>query len=124
MRIAFLLLLMSALLTGCSATSENLSAPQIEAQEVVGTNGQLIIIQSDNVHAAGYEANTMTMTVQFKNGYAYEYYGIPEELWDSFIAAQPHPWGQVGYPRLVQAGVSYRRIKQSLVVPNWVVTHD
>ena len=111
MRIVFVLLLMSALLTGCSATSENLSAPQIEAQEVVGTNGQLIIIQSDNVQAAGYDANSMTMTVQFKNGYTYEYYGIPAELWNSFIAAQPNPWSQVGYPRLVQAGVPYKRIR-------------
>ena len=111
MRIAFVLLLMSTRLAGCSATSENSSTPQIETQEVVGTNGQLISIQSDNVQAAGYDANTMTMTVQFKNGYAYEYYGISAELWNSFIAAQPDPWSQVGYPRLVQAGVPYKRIR-------------
>ena len=111
MRSAFVLLLMSTLLAGCSATSENSSTPQIEAQEVVGTNGQLISIQSDNVQAAGYDANSMTMIVQFKNGYAYEYYGIPAELWNSFIAAQPDPWSQVGYPRLVQAGVPYKRIR-------------
>ena len=74
-------------------------------------NGQLISIQSDNVQAAGYDVNSMTMTVQFKNGYTYEYYGVPAELWNSFIAAQPHPWSQVGNPRLVQAGVPYRRIR-------------
>ena len=50
------------------------------------------------------------MTVQFNNGYTYEYYGITAELWNSFIAAQPNPWSQVGYPRLVQAGVPYKRI--------------
>jgi hypothetical protein len=99
------------LLTGCGDSTEILSAPQVEAQTVVGTNGQLIVIQSDNVQAAGYDQNSMTMTVQFKNGYAYEYYGIPAELWNSFIAAQPHPWSQVGYPRLVQAGVTYKRIR-------------
>lgn len=110
MRIAFVLLLMSALLTGCSATSENSSSPPVEAQAVVGTNGQLISIQSDNVQAAGYDADSMTMTVQFKNGYTYEYYGVPADLWDSFIAAQPNPWSLVGYPRLVQAGVPYKRI--------------
>lgn len=100
-----------ALLTGCGNTSENSLSPEVEAQAVVGTNGQLIPIQSGNVVAAGYDANSMTMTVQFNNLYTYEYYGIPSELWNSFIAAQPHPWSQVGYPRLVQAGVPYKRIR-------------
>jgi hypothetical protein len=110
MRRVLVLLLLAALLTGCSDVTEVSSSPQIEAQTVVGTNGQLISIQSDNVQAAGYDANSMTMTVQFKNGYIYEYYGVPAELWESFVAAQPNPWSQVGNPRLVQAGVPYRRI--------------
>jgi len=105
------LLLSIGLLAGCGSTTENSTSPQVEAQAVVGTNGQLVSIQSDNVRAAGYEANSLTMTVQFNNGYTYEYYGIPAELWNSFIAAQPHPWSQVGYPRLVQAGVPYKRIR-------------
>jgi hypothetical protein len=97
--------------TGCSSASENVSAPQTATKTVVGTNGQLISINSDNVQAAGYDANSLTMTLQFNNGYTYEYYGIAAELWNSFIAAQPHPWSQVGYPRLVQAGVPYKRIR-------------
>lgn len=76
----------------------------------MGTNGQLISIESENVRAAGYDASTLIMTVQFKNGYTYEYYGVQPELWNSFIAAQPHPWSQVGHPRLVQGGVPYKRI--------------
>jgi hypothetical protein len=111
MRSALVLLLLPALLTGCGDATEISSSPQVEAQTVVGTNGQLISIESDNVQAAGYDESSMTMTVQFKNGYAYEYYGIPAELWNSFIAAQPHPWSQVGYPGLVQAGVPYKRIR-------------
>ena len=99
-----------ALLAGCGGDSEGSSSQQVEKQTVVGTNGQLISIESDNVRAAGYDANSMTMTVQFNNGYTYEYYGITAELWNSFIAAQPNPWSQVGYPRLVQAGVPYKRI--------------
>lgn len=105
-----------ALLTGCgdnsassvagveqSSSSGNQKAP-------VGTNGQLISIQSDNVRAAGYDASSMVMTVQFDNGALYEYYAVPVDLWSSFIAAQPHPWSQVGYPRLVQGGIPYKRI--------------
>jgi len=98
-------------ITGCGNSNENHSIAEVESQTVVGTNGQLITIQSDNVAAAGYDAESMTMTVQFNNLYTYEYYGIPSELWNSFIAAQPHPWSQVGYPRLVQAGVPYKRIR-------------
>ena len=77
----------------------------------IGTNGKLIPIQSDNIGAAGYDEASMVMTVQFKNAAVYEYYGVPADLWESFIAAQPHPWSHVGYPRLVQAGVPYKRIR-------------
>jgi hypothetical protein len=101
------------ILAGCG-NSENLDAG-VSTQVAhlapsIGTEGRLIAIQSDNVAAAGYDVNSKIMTVQFKNGYLYEYYGISEELWNSFIAAQPHPWSKVGYPQLVQAGVPYKRI--------------
>lgn len=62
------------------------------------------------MRAAGYDEASMVMTVQFDNGTLYEYYGVPANLWTSFIAAQPHPWGQVGFPRLVQGGIPYKRI--------------
>jgi hypothetical protein len=99
------------LISGCGGAAEDSKASRVKSQTVVGTNGQLIPIQSDNVQAAGYDANSMTMTVQFNNGYTYEYFGIPADLWDSFVAAQPHPWSLVGHPRLVEAGVTYRRIR-------------
>jgi hypothetical protein len=98
------------LITGCGSATKDSEAPRVEVQKVVGTNGQLISIQSDNVQAAGYDANSMIMTVQFDNGALYEYYGVPADLWTSFIAAQPHPWSTVGYPRLVQGAIPYKRI--------------
>jgi hypothetical protein len=110
MKRTFLLVLSVGLLSGCGNSSEPTSSPQVEAQTVVGTNGQLISIESDNVRAAGYNASALIMTVQFNNGYTYEYYGVQPELWNSFIAAQPHPWSQVGHPRLVEGGVPYKRI--------------
>jgi hypothetical protein len=101
-------------LTSCSDVDEVVTTAGGESSSEAPSNstqGALIEIDSNNVQAAGYDENTMTMTVQFKNGYAYEYYGIPAELWNSFIAAQPDPWSQVGYPSLVQAGVPYKRIR-------------
>jgi hypothetical protein len=112
MKSVLVLLLSLGLLTSCGTVEQALpEAETNQTTESVGTGGQLISIQSDNVFAAGYDATSMVMTVQFNNGYTYEYYGIPLELWDSFIAAQPNPWSVVGYPRLVQAGVPYKRIR-------------
>lgn len=110
MRIALSLMLSIWIFTGCSQTSESTENQGNQVKTQVGTSGRLISIQSDNVRAAGYDANSMIMTVQFDNGSIYEYYGVPIELWDSFVAAQPHPWSQVGYPQLVQTGVPYKKI--------------
>jgi hypothetical protein len=100
-------------LSACSSSNTYLdeqTQSDVAPSDQVGTNGQLISIQSDNVQAAGYDAASSVMTVQFDNGALYEYYSVPADLWTSFLAAQPHPWSQVGYPRLVQAGIPYKRI--------------
>ncbi len=99
-------------LSGCSSQTDesHVISTEKSASQQVGTNGQLISIQSDNVRAAGYDEASMVMTVQFDNGALYEYYGVPSDLWTAFIAAQPHPWSQVGYPRLVQGAIPYKRI--------------
>ena len=115
-RLPLILAVFAFTLTACGSlptlNGESSSSDTQESQaiESVGTKGQLISIQSDNVRAAGYDEASMVMTVQFDNGALYEYYGVPTDLWTSFVAAQPHPWSQVGYPRLVQAGIPYKRI--------------
>ena len=108
-----LFLALTFLLTGCAnGTSSSGEISEREDNQVsrVGTEGQLIPIQSDNVRAAGYDAETLIMTVQFRNGYLYEYYGVSADVWTSFVAAQPNTWSQVGYPSLVQSGIPYKRI--------------
>ena len=110
-RILLAIFMSSLLVTSCAeSTSVSQSTTSTISQPPIGTNGELIAIISDNVSAAGYEANSMVMTVQFDNGALYEYYGVPADLWTSFVAAQPHPWSQVGYPRLVKGGIPYKRI--------------
>ena len=104
---------LSFLLTGCANGTSSIgeiSEREDKQVSLVGTEGQLIPIQSDNVRAAGYDVETQVMTVQFKNGYLYEYYCVSADVWTSFIAAQPNPWSQVCYPRLVQSGIPYKRI--------------
>jgi hypothetical protein len=100
-------------LTSCSSFEDlnsQIESPLEQPSMTLGTNGKLISIESDNVSAAGYNESSMVMTVRFDNGALYEYYSVPAELWISFVAAQPHPWSQVGYPRLVLGGIPYKRI--------------
>lgn len=114
LRNQFLFLLLSLLLTSCGnseVSSNNREPTKFVAEDLVGTKGELIAIQSNNVNAAGYDATSMVMTVHFKNGALYEYYGVSPELWNSFVAAQPDPWSKVGYPRLVQSAIPYKRVK-------------
>ena len=113
LRIHFLSLLLSLLVSSCGNLDVSSSYPDSAKETTVasiGTKGKLISIQSSNVSAAGYDEVSMVMTVQFKNGALYEYYGVSPELWVSFVVAQPDPWSQVGYPRLVEAGLPYRRV--------------
>lgn len=108
-----LLLILLAGLNGCGSQVKGSNVPTSTIQsspQQVGTNGRLIAIQSDNVRAAGYDETSEVMTVQFKNGALYAYYGVPADLWAFFVSAQPHPWSQVGYPRLVQGGFPYKRL--------------
>jgi hypothetical protein len=106
-------ILLVSLLSGCGSSggmAKTNSTNVASSSSAIGTSGELISIQSDNVRAAGYSEVSMVMTVHFDNGALYEYYGVTAELWTSFVAAQPHPWSQVGYPRLVQGGIPYKRI--------------
>ena len=106
-------LVLCFILTSCSSSEVSTTEPSISIDQtspIIGTNGQLISIQSDNVSAAGYDQASMVMTVLFDSGRLYEYYSVPADLWISFVEAQPDPWRKVGNPRLVKGGFSYKRI--------------
>lgn len=100
------------LLTACASNTpeSQISSQATQVESILGTNGKLISIESDNVRLAGYDANSQTMTVEFDDGGRYEYYAVPVGLWNAFIEAQPHPWSAVGYPQLVNGGYSYQRV--------------
>lgn len=102
--------LMALLCLGTSSCGNvSSSTMQTHSSPTIGTNGSLISIKSDNVSMAGYDDSNGTMTVQFNNGSIYEYYNVASSLWEEFLAAQPHPWSTIGYPKLVRAGIPYRR---------------
>lgn len=56
----------------------------------------LIPVQSSNVHSVEYSAIDMSLTVWFISGGVYRYKGVPEQVYQAFLAAQPHPWTAMG----------------------------
>jgi hypothetical protein len=53
-------------------------------------------IRSDALAAVDYDEARLILTVEFAHGGIYEYAGVPRELYDELLDAQPHPWAQVG----------------------------
>lgn len=44
-------------------------------------------VQSSNVASVGYEVATGTLEVEFQNSAIYQYYGVPNNLFDQFMQA-------------------------------------
>jgi hypothetical protein len=103
-----------SVLSSCGSPMLNFEKP-LNVDEAsnfsLGTGGELIEIESENVKSAGYNQMTDVLIIEFRNGAIYEYYQVPTSLWSDFLAAQPDAWSQVGYPRLVKGGYEYKRIK-------------
>jgi hypothetical protein len=111
-RFAATVVLLLATLACSSGPTTNLKLGSRDISLVqTGTQRDLIPIDSDNLSMAGYDSKTRVMTVVFDNQYKYEYYDVPLGLWEDFLAPQPHPWSQVGYPRLVGEGFGYKRLR-------------
>lgn len=48
---------------------------------------EMIPVSSSNHVAAGYDSNQATLRIEFKNGNIYEYYDVPQYIWDEYLAA-------------------------------------
>ena len=109
---ALVVIPLSSACASSTARSESGATSVAAVQGFNESTGTLIPITSDNVAFAGYDSNRRVMTVTFHSGSTYEYYEVPASLWERFVAAQPHPWSQVGYPELVQGGYGYQKISE------------
>ncbi|MCR9223982.1 MAG: KTSC domain-containing protein [Hyphomonas sp.] len=47
-------------------------------------------VQSSNLLEIGYDADTETLEVMFKNGGVYQYYNLPQHMYDQLMQAQSH----------------------------------
>jgi hypothetical protein len=46
-----------------------------------------IPVTSSNVDSVGYDTGTQTLEVEFKNGYVYQYFDVPETVYRQMINA-------------------------------------
>jgi len=44
-------------------------------------------VTSSNVASVGYDPNTMTLEVEFRNGSAYQYFDVPETVYQDLMSA-------------------------------------
>ncbi len=44
-------------------------------------------VSSSNLHSVGYDPNTSTLEVEFRSGTIYQYFGVPEHVYDGLIKA-------------------------------------
>jgi hypothetical protein len=46
-----------------------------------------MVVDSSSLRSVGYDAATLTLEVEFRNGSVYRYANVPTELWASFRRA-------------------------------------
>lgn len=55
--------------------------PNPDPYKFKGAPDSMDIVQSTNVGKVGYEPDSRTMTVEYKNGLVYSYHGVPQEIY-------------------------------------------
>lgn len=48
---------------------------------------EMINVSSSNVNAIGYDSGTSTLRVRFNDGSEYDYYNVPENIYNDFLSA-------------------------------------
>lgn len=56
----------------------------------------ILVSLSTNVRAAGYDVPSSTLYVRFKGGRTYEYYDVPQALFQELTNGIAHPWTRTG----------------------------
>jgi hypothetical protein len=65
-------------------------------------------VSSSNIASIGYDSIAQVLEVEFLNGAVYQYYDVPEELYEGLMAANSH--GKYLNEFIKKAGFSYERI--------------
>ena len=68
----------------------------------------MIPVSSSNLMSVDYNPLTQTLTVQFHGGRVYEYYGVPQNIFDGLISAASK--GRFHH-RYIKNSYRYRRVR-------------
>jgi KTSC domain len=49
---------------------------------------EMIQVDSSNLSSVGYDSNNAVLKIEFINGRAYEYYDVPQYVYDELLAAE------------------------------------
>lgn len=44
-------------------------------------------VSSSNIASVGYDAGSQTLEVEFQDGYVYQYYNVPQGIYDELMSA-------------------------------------
>ena len=47
-------------------------------------------VDSSNLQSVGYEPNSLTLEIEFKDGSVYQYFDVPETEWQGLMQASSH----------------------------------
>lgn len=67
----------------------------------------MIPVSSSNLLSIGYDNETATLRIEFKNGSQYEYYGVPEDVFNGLLSAGSK--GTYFDQNIKKAGYSYSK---------------
>lgn len=66
-----------------------------------------IPVASSNLKSVGYDANMQTLEIEFHGGRIYQYFGVPQSIYDKLISASSH--GKY-FAAKIKKGFGYRKI--------------
>lgn len=65
-------------------------------------------VSSSNIASIGYDASDMILEVEFLNGAIYQYYDVPQSVYDGLMSASSHGSYLDAYVK--KGGYRYRKI--------------
>lgn len=47
-------------------------------------------VESSNIESIGYDSNSQTLEIEFLNGSIYQYFDVPQHIFDELMSADSH----------------------------------
>lgn len=66
------------------------------------------LVESSNLASIGYDAENESLEVEFKNGGIYQYFDVPENVYDELMSASSH--GQYFDRNIKKAGYEFQKM--------------